>query len=158
MYEVQVDKRTLKFDGVLLAFATSYRPGASRWIEFSLYRTIGGSYVLARVGETRLFHTVDCTITQRSSLVQVPRDSLKTGSVPCELCRPERRGFDEDVFPELPRYWAQRSETAESIVESLYRYDESGGRYLTAVAERLLEEASKLDVDIEQAYRIETIL
>jgi hypothetical protein len=158
MYEVQVDKRTLKFDGVLLAFATSYRPGAARWIEFTLYRTMGGSYVLARVGETRLYHTVDCTITQRSSLVQVPRESLKNGSVPCDLCHPQRRSLGDDVFPELPRHWAQTSETAESIVENLYRYDENGGRYLTSVAERLLEEASKLDPHIEQAYRIETIL
>lgn len=157
MYEVQVDKRTIKFDGVLLAFATSYRPGASRWIEFSLYRTIGGSYVLARVGETRLYHSPTCSVTTKGSLVGVPRAALRDGSIACDECRPSPIS-DPMVHPELPRHWAQISETAEGVVDNLYRYDESGGRYLTAVAERLLEEASKLDAAIDQAYRIETIL
>ena len=157
MYEVQNDKRTIKFDGVLLAFSTSYRPGAGRWIEFSLYRTTGGTYVLAREGATRLYHTKGCTITERSALVPVPRVALQEGRVGCELCHPER-GDDAMVYPELPRYWAQTSTTAESVVDGLYRFGDGGERYLTAVAERLLEEASKLDADIERAYRIETIL
>jgi hypothetical protein len=42
-------------------------------------------------------------------------------------------------------------------VDSLYKYDEAGARYLTGVAERLLEEASAVDPDIEAAYRVETI-
>ena len=61
------------------------------------------------------------------------------------------------VSPELPRYWAQVSDTAEAVVDHLYKYDEQGARYLTIVAERLLEEAAKLDPQIEQAYRVETI-
>jgi hypothetical protein len=42
-------------------------------------------------------------------------------------------------------------------VDSLYKYDEAGARYLTGVAERLLEEASSVDPQIENAYRVETI-
>ena len=60
MYEVRDNKRTLKFDGVLLAFSTSFRPGVKRWIEFALYKTDGGNYVLSRVGETHLFHDPEC--------------------------------------------------------------------------------------------------
>jgi hypothetical protein len=61
------------------------------------------------------------------------------------------------VSPEMPRYWAQVSDTAEAVVDSLYKYDEAGARYLTGVAERLLEEASVVDAAIEGAYRVETI-
>ena len=159
MYEIQqTDRRMLRFEGALLAFATSYRPGAPRWIEFQLFRTDGGNYVLSRVGETRLYHTVECTITQRSSLPQVPRAGLKDNSIPCDLCHPERLPDEEDVFPELSRPWATTAETPEAIVENLYRYDGDGGRYLTAVAQRLLEEAAEHDPELERAYRVETIL
>jgi hypothetical protein len=156
MYEVKDNKRTLKFDGVLLAFSTSFRPGVKRWIEFGLYRTTGGSYVLSRVGETHLYHDPDCAVAERNGLTKIPRPALRDGSVPCDVCHPERSN-SEIVSPEMPRYWAQVSDTAEAVVDSLYKYDEAGARYLTGVAERLLEEASEVDAPIEGAYRVETI-
>ena len=156
MYEVKDNKRTIKFDGVLLAFSTSFRPGVKRWIEFGLYRTVGGSFVLSRVGETHLYHDVECAVAERNGLVKIPRVSLRDGSVGCEVCRPDLTDT-EMVAPELPRYWAQVSESAEAVVDSLYKYDEAGARYLTGVAERLLEEASTVDPAIESAYRVETI-
>jgi hypothetical protein len=156
MYEVKDNKRTIKFDGVLLAFSTSFRPGVKRWIEFGLYRTVGGSYVLSRVGETHLYHDPSCAVASRNGLTQIPREALREGSVGCEVCHPERYG-GEMVSPEMPRYWAQVSDTADAVVDSLYKYDEAGARYLTGVAERLLEEASAVDPAIEAAYRVETI-
>jgi len=156
MYEVKDNKRTIKFDGVLLAFSTSFRPGVKRWIEFGLYRTVGGSYVVSRVGETHLYHVPTCAVAERNGLTKIPRISLREGSVGCEVCRPDLTD-DELVSPELPRYWAQVSDTADAVVDSLYKYDEAGARYLTGVAERLLEEASAVDPAIESAYRVETI-
>src|SRR4051812_22603380 len=114
MYEVRDNKRTMKFDGVLLAFSTSYRPGVKRWIEFGLYRTIGGSYVLSRVGETHLYHDPSCAVAERNGLTVIPRVALRDGSVPCDVCHPERT-MGEMVSPELPRYWAQRSDTPEAV-------------------------------------------
>jgi hypothetical protein len=157
MYEVRDNKRTLKFDGVLLAFSTSYRPGVKRWIEFGLYKTTGGSYILSRVGETHLFHDPECAVAERNGLTKIPREALREGSMPCDFCHPEHTR-SELVSPELPRYWAQVSDTAEAVVDNLYKYDEAGARYLTGVAERLLEEAATRDAEIEAAYRVETIL
>lgn len=157
MYEVQDGSRTLRFDGALLGFSTSYRPGSHRWVEFSLYRTAGGQYVLSRVGETTLYHTGDCEIAHRNGLRSTPRAALKTSSSPCTVCRPEL-SEDDDIMQEVPRHWAQVSDTADGIVDSLYRYDEAGSRYLTTVARRLLEEASSVDPVLDEAYRIETIL
>lgn len=156
MYEVKDNKRTLKFDGVLLAFSTSFRPGVKRWIEFGLYRTVGGTYVLSRVGETNFYHDPTCAVAERNGLTRIPRVALREGSMPCEVCHPELTN-SELVSPEMPRYWAQRSDTPEAVVDSLYKYDEAGARYLTSVAERLLEEASEVDPAIESAYRVETI-
>ena len=156
MYEVRDNKRTLKFDGVLLAFSTSYRPGVKRWIEFGLYKTTGGSYILSRVGETHLYHDPTCAVADRNGLTKIPVEALREGSVPCEFCKPDPSKI-ELVSPEMPRYWAQVSDTADAVVDSLYKYDEAGARYLTGVAERLLEEASTRDPQIENAYRVETI-
>ena len=156
MYEVLNGRRTVKFDGVLLAFSTSFRPRSERWIEFSLYRTTGGSYVLSRIGESLLYHSPTCPVVERNGLTTIPYPALRENSVPCSICRPDQVETDM-VAPELPRYWAQVSDTAEAVVEHLYKLDEQGARYLTSVAERLLEEAAKLDPQIEQAYRVETI-
>jgi hypothetical protein len=156
VYEVRDSKRTLKFDGHLLAFSTSFRPGVKRWIEFGLYRTTGGSYVISRVGETHLYHDPTCAVAQRNGLTKIPRAALREGSVPCDICN-AHRAVGESVSPEMPRYWAQVSDTADAVVDSLYKYDEQGARYLTGVAERLLEEASEVDPEIENAYRVETI-
>jgi hypothetical protein len=43
------------------------------------------------------------------------------------------------------------------VLEALYKYDDGGARYLTRVAERLLEDASDVDSGIEAVYRIELI-
>ena len=61
------------------------------------------------------------------------------------------------IFPEKPRYWAQVSEEATAVLEALYKYDDGGARYLTRVAERLLEDAADVDSGIEAVYRIELI-
>ena len=82
MHEVRDNKRTIKFDGHLLAFSTSYRPGVKRWIEFGLFRTNGGSYVISRVGETHLYHAPDCAVAQRNGLTKVPPRACVRGQCP----------------------------------------------------------------------------
>jgi hypothetical protein len=156
MYEVRDESRTLKFDGALLSFATSYRPGSDRWVEFSLYRTTGGQYVLSRVGETTVYHVPSCVIVRRNNLRGTPRAAMRPDAAPCVECHPDRYSTEE-IMQEVPRHWAQVSEVAEGVVDSLYRFDESGSRYLTGVARRLLDEASEVDGGINDAYRVETI-
>lgn len=157
MYEVKDGVRTFKFDGVLLSFSTSHRTGAKRWVEFSLYRTAGHQYVLSRVGETTLYHLPNCVIAHRNGLHPTPRAALRVDSTPCDVCHADDRDTDE-IMQEVPRYWAQVCETADAVVDSLYRYDEAGSRYLTGVAKRLLEEAGDVDSEVDTAYRTELIL
>jgi len=116
MYEVKDGARTLQFDGLVLGKSSSWRKGSYRWIEFELYRTESGSYVLSRIGVSLIYHG-----------------------------------------PESYRYWAQVSEDPKAVLEALYKYDVGGARYLTNVAQRLLEVAAKQDSGIDSIYRVEII-
>lgn len=159
MYEVLNGKRTLRFEGALLAFSSSYREGSPRWVEFSLYRTSGGSYVLARVGQTKVYHMYGCPVVSRNSPPKTTIHALNEGASPCNQCYPPSATVsgDVEVFVEMPRYWATISESPTGVVDALYKYNESGARYLTKVAEQLLEEASEVDQNISSAYRVEDV-
>ena len=156
MYQVKDGSRTLQFEGRLLGESSSYRKGSTRWIEFSLYKTDNGSYVLSRIGVSLVFHSVTCPLVKRYGLVEARVENLSDDSLPCEDCLPS---FNMPlVFPEKDRTWAQVSEDPEAVLEALYKYDGNGARYLTHVAQRLLEQASEVDEKIESIYKIETIL
>lgn len=155
MLEVRDGSRILQFNGTLLATSSSWRRGSTRWIEFELYRTESGSYVLSRVGVSLIFHGAACPLVKRYNLTDTNVTELSEDALPCEDCRPNFEA--QMVFPEKHRYWAQVSEEPDAVLEALYKYDQGGARYLTRVAERLLEEASEKDKDIESVYRIELI-
>jgi hypothetical protein len=61
------------------------------------------------------------------------------------------------VFPENYRYWAHVSEDPKAVLDALYKYDNGGARYLTNVAQRLLEVAAPKDSGIDSVYKIEVI-
>lgn len=155
MFEIKDGTRLLQFNGKLLASSSSWRRGSTRWIEFELYKTDGESYVLSRVGVSLVYHGAACPLVKRYGLTEINADDLKEDSVTCEVCNAEPDA--QLVFPEKARYWAQVSDDSEAVLEALYKYDQGGARYLTKVAERLLEDASKIDKGIEAIYRIELI-
>ena len=155
MHEVKDGSRTLQFNGKLLAESSSWRRGSYRWIEFKLYKTDNGSYVLSRVGVSLIYHGAACPLVKRYGLVEMPADTLEKDATPCEECYPTRAAVM--IFPEKRRYWAQVSDEATPVLESLYKYDQGGARYLTNVAQRLLEDASDIDRGIETVYRVEVI-
>lgn len=151
-YQVRDGDRTLEFTGVLLAESTSQRRGNSRWIEFELYRTRAGSYVLARVGCSVVFHAQGCGLV---SQYRLKTGELHPQATPCDNCNP---GYNEEVlYPEKMRYWAQVMEQPAAVLEALMKYDSDGARYLTNVAQRLLAAASEGDPKIAQAYRVEHV-
>lgn len=155
-YQVKDGSRTLQFNGKLLGESSSWKRGSTRWIEFALYKTENGAYVLSRVGVSLVFHGAACALVKRYGLVESSSDDLLNDAIPCEDCSPSYNL--PLVFPEKNRTWAQVSEDPEAVLEALYKYDQGGARYLTHVAQRLLEEASLLDEKIDAVYRVETIL
>jgi hypothetical protein len=148
--------RIIQFDGALLASSSSRENRSQRWIEFNLYKTIGGSYVIAREGVSKIYHGHGCDVITRNSLVDAPRSSLAPDMVPCRLCRPDLSNMPM-IYPERSRYWAQVCDSPRSVVESLYRRDETGAHYLTIVAEELLAAAARVDTGIADAFLVETI-
>lgn len=156
MFQVRDANRTLQFEGTELGHTSSERRGALRWVEFTLYRTNGGTYILSRVGQTLIFHDPSCLVAARNGLASIPADALTDGHVPCPECRPHLETLPE-VCPEAARYWATVSDTPEGVIDALYRFDASGVRYLTTVAQRLLEQASIVDPELGAIYQTETI-
>jgi hypothetical protein len=155
VHQVRDGNRVLQFDGDQLAHSSSQRPGEHRWVEFDLFRTKSGSYVLGRVGHTRLFHDPGCAIVRRNSLKPTESSELTDEHVPCDACDPY---YDQDeVCIEQPRYFALVSDSPEAVLDALYKYDSSGARYLTLVAQRLIEKAGEQDARLDKAYRIEYI-
>lgn len=155
MYEVKDGSRILQFSGRLLGESSSQKRDSLRWIEFKLYKTESGSYVLSRVGVSLVFHSSTCALVKRYGLSESSPFDLKGEALPCEECEPS---YDMPiVFPEKDRTWAQVSEEAEPVLEALYKYDQNGARYLTHVAQRLLEQASDRDEQIDRIYRVEMI-
>jgi hypothetical protein len=155
MLEVKDGDRTLQFKGNLLAKSTSERQGAYRWIEFELYKTESGSYILSRVGVSLIYHGAACSLVTRYSLKEAPSLELAAAAYPCEECRPD--GSLDLVFPEKYRHWAQVSDRPEAVVEALHKYDDNGARYLTSVANRLLKDASRVDIGIAGVYTLEIV-
>lgn len=155
MYEVKDGSRTLQFEGALLGDSSSSRYGSTRWIEFKLYKTTSGSYILSRIGVSMVYHGASCPLVRKYGLTEVTFNKLAKGAVVCEQCEPD--DSVDLVFPEKYRYWAQVSEEPTAVLEALYKYDDGGARYLTNVAQRLLEEASSKDSGIESVYKIEVI-
>lgn len=155
MYEVRDGARTLTFEGALLGESSSYRRGSTRWIEFELYKTESGSYVLSRVGVSLVFHSGACELVNKYGLHDASVADLSEDATPCEQCSPT---FEAQlVFPEKYRYWAQVSDDPQAVLDALYKYDEGGARYLTWVARRVLEEAADNDPEIDSVYRVEHI-
>ena len=155
MLEVKDGSRTLQFNGRLLGESSSWRRGSTRWIEFALYRTESGSYVLSRIGVSLIYHVAACPIVKLYGLTEVAYEKIDKDSLACEECRPSSAA--PLVFPEKHRYWAQVSDDPDAVLEALYKYDQGGARYLTKVAKRLLENAAELDSGVESVYRVEMI-
>lgn len=155
MIEVKDGARTLQFNGRLLGKSSSWRKGSNRWIEFELYRTESGSYILSRVGVSLIFHGASCALVKRYGLSEVQFEDISDDAIPCEECEPTEEA--ELVFPEKHRHWAQVSEEPVAVLDALYKFDDGGARYLTNVAQRLLDEASKNDENIAKVYKFEII-
>ena len=156
-YEIRDGVRKLIVQGELLASSSSEDKFKDRWVEFKLFRaSITGSYVVSRVGHSRLYHAEKCDIVNRNRLSAVSAEDLDGVYKPCPKCNPNWAD-PEGIYPEVPRAHAQVCSTAEGVLDYLTKYDSAGSEYFTNVAKRLLEEASKVDQDIRDAYMTEVI-
>lgn len=155
-YTIKNGVITYEFQGIVLARSSSRVAHRPRWVEFELFITPKNQYIISRIGMSVFYHKASCETTSRNNLSAVDGAELAGFYQPCSECRPTRIEPD-GVFPELPRYWAQICEDAEGVVEALMKQDKFNNWYLTHVASRLLEDASKYDEKIHKAFTVQTI-
>lgn len=155
VFEVRDGARTLQFNGKLLGKSSSYRRGSNRWIEFSLYKTESGSYVLSRVGVSLIYHGAACPLVKRYDLQELDFTLLTKSATACEQCNPTEEA--DLIFPEKDRFWAQVSNEPSAVLDALYKYDDYGSKYLTYVAQKLLESSGRNDKAIDDIYKFEQI-
>lgn len=158
MFKVKDGPRLFEFEGEEIGFSTSWRAGAQRWIEFTLYRTSGdGQYVLSRVGVSTLYHAPECKMAEKNYLPESPRSELRDDAVPCAECRPDTRDFPF-VCPEQDKTWGRVCKTPEAVLRHLMKHDrDNGDLYLTAVARRLIEDAGESDPAFSGALSVERV-
>lgn len=158
MFEVRKGEQLLRFDGELLAESTSFIKNVNdkRWVEFKLYRTEKGNYVVSRVGMSMYFHQKNCPVVERNGIQPIPAQTLSINLVPCDRCRPSRN-LDYELYPETPRYFGQAYPNARAVIDSLKKEDYNGVEYLTDVASRLLSIATRKDDDLLQEFSVEYV-
>lgn len=156
-FKVLDSSRTLQFEGVHLSHSSSRRVNSPRWIEFDLYRTESGQYVLSRIGISMIYHERWCRLVEQYGLHAAPAATLTSESQPCEKCEPLITADNYQIYPEIDRPWAQVCPTVESVLRATQRRDEQGGLFFTHVARYLLEEASQHDAAIDQQYHNQVV-
>ena len=151
-YQVKSGQQTLEFDGEKLATSSSQKPDSVRWVDFNLYITDAGTYVLERIGQTDVFHTMACKVVEKNKLKYDPKDPLLKRHVECEICLPDA-DYDTVVI-EKPRYFALVTDSPAAVINALYKKDrDNNTRYMTYVSQKLIEEASNYDKRLEREYR-----
>lgn len=156
MFTVQDGARLLQFDGTKIASSSSKGRNKYRWVEFELFRTAKGRFVLSRIGMSLYYHDSSCSVVKRNDIQPIPAENVSINLIPCDTCEP-LRGTVANLYPESPRYWAQILDSAEGVVSSLKKYDDNGTEYLTDVARRLLTDAATNDASIHSAFYVEWV-
>lgn len=157
--EVRDGARVIRFNGDLLAEASSERASSPRWTDKALYRTDAGTYVLAQVGRTRVIHQPGCPKADRglNRFVDEYGENIEPSEPRWTFhdCVPQEYDLDA-VLVERTRYGAFILDSPEAVVDNLYKRT-TGVRFLPRLSTDLLDAASKKDPKIEAVFRSELI-
>lgn len=145
----------IQFDGELLADVSSERPDAPRWMELRLYKTLSGTYILEKVGASKVVHMPGCT----EPFDELPRfQDQHPGEDPLSsdwwMCRTCCNGSVDITALEIEqhRFTAVWSDNPQEILDRLYR-SKHGAKSLQKTSVDLLDAASEVDEGIASAYR-----
>jgi hypothetical protein len=157
-WSVRDGARIVTFDGVCLAEISSARSGVARWTDMALYLTNSGKYVMTKVGRSKVLHEPGCSAIKGK--LNLFMDEFPDGD-------PERDGFEfhtcvgesyymDNLLVEQTRYWVFIGDSAQALVDSLYR-NSDGMRFIPRMNIMLIEEAMLKDNAIAEAYQVERI-
>jgi hypothetical protein len=155
-HQVRDGSRLLQFEGEVLGSISSQREDP-RWTEITLYRTVGGFYVLEKVGRSVVTHMPGCPEIRG----EIPRfQAAHPGDDPdfgyeFHRCVPDEYDFTE-LLVEEDRYWAFQTREPAEVVEALYR-KRQGSRHLPRIGIDLLEQVTRTDPMFGSAWMTEHI-
>ena len=160
-FETKDGPRTITFVGWLLGEADSRPTGEqpSRWTELVLFKTIGGQYLLEKVGRSDVFHNESCEPKKGrrwENLFEALPENIDDDTEPedffvaCERCMPEF--MDRPVWVEKDIHTTSMFSSAYEVLQALYRPDtrNTANQYLSRVARALLDQAVERDEAIRQ--------
>jgi hypothetical protein len=152
-FTVPDNNRSLTFDGVMLANVSSKRVGVWRWTELRLYLTDTQTYVLERVGASRVTHLPAC----RETVPNLPRfQEVYPGADPdsnefdYHSCVTQFYDFPS-LLVERDRHWAQIATKPEAVIKAVSRY-RAGAQWMPRTSADLLAMAAEVDEGIAAAY------
>lgn len=143
-YEVQGKLDVVEFTGWLIGESSTETPESLRWIEISIYKTLGGKYIVQRRGRSLVYHYLNCA---KASGVFVKGSDLDDDASPCPICEPlepEEEGFDETIEyrRETTFYSAVVADEPKGVRDTLTLPRSS---HLSAVAKEALLRAAEID-------------
>lgn len=154
-YSVRDQLRTLEFDGTLLARATTESPHSPRWTEIEIYKTVGGNYVVHRVGVSLVYHDADASCATGDEMTV---GELGEDAEPCKFCDPGRFTTPTVlVAVEADRHSADSASTPRQVGDALLIHPHGRSPYLSGPAQDVLSRAIKVDPSLRDAFQSERI-
>lgn len=154
-FHVRNQLEVIEFEGNMISGATTERSDDPRWTEINIYKTVGGSYVIQRIGRSVVYHVrgSECNYGIATRVDKLPSDAE-----PCKICNP---GFPEDLdvedivdfeidihsaevctAAELPHRLTHKKTNRETGKEE---------RFMSSVSRRALQGALDADEDLTNA-------
>ena len=156
-FEIRDGSRIITFEGNLIATVSSRdRFNKPRWSEFHLYKTTGGTYVLEKIGRSIVVHMPACPeIVEQLDRFQNqhPGEDPSVGWWFCETCSTKEHDMTA-LLIERDRHWVTTSDDPNNIIDELYRR-RGNARHLPRLSIDLLEQASRVDDQIKNAFLVE---
>jgi len=174
-HEVRDGSRIIRFQGTLLATASSERPVSPRFVELTLFALPSPppAYVLSRVQYSRVFHVQTCEQALRNHLplgVDSPARGLDLTSLsPCVYCNPGPYLPTDPDFKtthrfEVPRHFGAIIDTPAHLLSALahpstrpsraHTLTPSANNQLPWLSRQLVDAAAPRDPALQAAYNI----
>ena len=166
--ELSDGNRSVHFDGQLIGSATSeygyHGHHKARWTEFEIYLTDEGTYVIAKVGRSRIVHSTERCRVLKNNEDPLEKVDLDEEGADWEFCDPNISPHEQcwtDASLERASYgYLENDHTTVTLadnpqgaVSTCYSRDFMGVFSISWLAKKALERAFIHDQALESAYQ-----
>lgn len=157
VHQVRNGRHILRFEGVVLASASSQRDDAPRWSELVVYGLANGSYVRSKIGYSLIAHRAECPLVDGKMERWLDLDDQtesRAQRVPCVVCQPVLRAgaLDPMMMVESTRYTATIARDPAHLAELLTAQQGRGSHQLPRLVSRVVDQVCAQDPDFAQYW------